>query len=215
MDDEKSELLYALFTKLLQELNEIKEKESIKNDDIDSIIKSYEKKLKIIMNRSAKKPSFSLKYGQSYIIDEEKPVECYNIFKQAISRGSSGLCITRTHPESISFYGSAKNVKFIWLSKANVEGKKEYTSLQPSDLNIIVNNITDFIKSNLRGVILLEGLEMLYTNSGFQNLIKAITTIKDLVAENKGVFLISVNLKSFKEEEKNILIREFNPITVP
>ncbi|MGC8663253.1 MAG: DUF835 domain-containing protein [Thermoplasmata archaeon] len=215
MDNEKNDLIYALFQKMLDDLKEIKNNEKIEPEEIENLIKSYQKKLKIIMNKSSKQPSFTLKYGQSYLIDEEKPYECYNIFKQAVTRGSPGLCITRTHPESISFYGTMKNVSFIWLSKVSLESRREYSSLQPTDLNIIASGISDFVKNNQRGVILLEGIELLNTSNGFQNLAKALTTVKDLVAENKGVLLLSTNLKSFKEDEKNFLIREFNLLTVP
>ncbi len=216
MDNQKNDMIYSLFLKLLDDLKNISNKESIGKGDIDSIVKSYEKKLKIIMNKNQRQiPSLTLKFGGSYLIDEEKPVESYNIFKQAVSRGSNGLCITRTHPESISFYDTAKNVKFIWLSKVGLDTRKDFSSLQPTDLTIIANSINDFIKNNAKGVILLEGIELLSASNGFQNLARALTTVKDIVSAGKGVLLISTNLKALKDDEKNFLLREFNQIPVP
>lgn len=216
MDGQKNDLIYSLFLKLLDDLKNLSNKDAIGKGDIESIVKLYEKKLKVAVNKNPKqKPSFTLKFGESYLIDEEKPLESYNIFKQAVSRGSNGLCITRTNPESISFYDSMKNIKFIWLSKVGLENRKDFSSLQPTDLTIIANSISDFIKNNTKCVILLEGIELLSASNGFSNLARALTTIKDMVSAGKGVLLISTNLKALKDEEKNFLLREFNQIPVP
>lgn len=216
MDGQKNDLIYSLFLKLLDDLKNLSNKDTIGKGDIESIVKLYEKKLKAAVNKNPKqKPSFTLKFGESYLIDEEKPLESYNIFKQAVSRGSNGLCITRTNPESISFYDSMKNIKFIWLSKVGLENRKDFSSLQPTDLTIIANSISDFIKNNTKGVILLEGIELLSASNGFSNLARALTTIKDMVSAGKGVLLVSTNLKALKDDEKNFLLREFNQIPVP
>lgn len=216
MDGQKNDLIYSLFLKLLDDLKNLSNKDAIGKGDIESIVKLYEKKLKAAVNKNPKqKPSFTLKFGESYLIDEEKPLESYNIFKQAVSRGSNGLFITRTNPESISFYDSMKNIKFIWLSKVGLENRKDFSSLQPTDLTIIANSISEFIKNNTRGVIFLDGIELLSASNGFSNLAKALTMIKDMVSAGKGVLLVSTNLKALKDEEKNFLLREFNQIPVP
>lgn len=215
MNDQKDDLIYSLLLKILDDLKDLLNKDNIEKEDIDKIVKSYQKKLRALSNKGLKqKPSFVLRFGESYIIDEEKPIESFNIFRQAVLKGSSGLCITRTHPESISFYGSVKNIKFIWLSKVGLENRKDFSSLQPTDLTIIANSVGDFIKNNAKGVILLEGIELLSASNGFQTLAKALTTIKDMVIAGKGILLVSTNLKALKEDEKNFLLREFNQIPV-
>lgn len=105
-----------------------------------------------------------------------------------------------------------QNVKFIWLSRANVSVRDEYSILQPTDLANIVNNVSEFVKNNAKAVILFEGIELLSASNGFQNLAKALTTIKDYISANKAILIMSANLKALKEDEKNFLLREFNQI---
>ncbi len=213
--EENNELLIALFREFIDELREKLEEEELKKEDIYAIIKNYEKKLKYITSPSKnKKPDLILNFGESYIMDEEKPSKCYDIFRQALDRGRAGLCITRTHPESISFFRSADNVKFIWLTTVNFRDGK-VISLQPTDLSLISNGINNFIKEGTKGIILLDGIELLIKNNGFDNTIKSLTTIKDNVRINKGIMIISINLKTMNEEERNFLLREFNLISLP
>ena len=213
--DENSEIIIALFKEFINELKEKLDEEEIKRDDIYTIIRNYEKRLKFITSPSKnKKPDLILNFGESYIIDEEKPNKCYDIFNQALKKGRAGLCITRTHPESISFYGSSENVKFIWLTTVNYRDGK-VTSLQPTDLSLISNGINNFIKEGTKGIILMDGIELLIKNNGFDNTIKSLTSIKDNVKINKGIMIISINLKKMGDEERNFLLKEFNLISLP
>ncbi len=213
--EDRSDLIIALFKEFISDLRSKLDEGEINKEDIYSILKDYEKKLrKITSNKKGEKPDFFLTFGESYIVDEEKPTRSYDIFKQAINRGRAGLCITRTHPESISFYGSSENVRFIWLTSVNYRLGK-VSSLQPTDLSLITNEINSFIREGLKGIVLLDGVELLITNNGFDSTAKALTSIKDNIRVNKGILIISINLKTLKEEEKNFLIREFNLIQIP
>lgn len=213
--EEKSELIIALFKEFINELKSKINEEELNRDEIYSMLRDYEKKLKKISSPVRdKKPDLLLNFGESYMVDEEKPSRCYDIFRQALERGRAGLCITRTHPESISFYSTAENVRFIWLTNVTYRNGR-VSSLPPTDLSLISNGVNSFVKEGTRGIVLFDGVELLITNNGFENTVKALTTIKDNIRVNKNIMIISINLKTLNEEEKNFLIREFNLISIP
>ncbi|MEM0333865.1 MAG: DUF835 domain-containing protein, partial [Thermoplasmata archaeon] len=101
-----------------------------------------------------------------------------------------------------------------WLTTVNYRDGK-VTSLQPTDLSLISNGINNFIKEGTKGIILMDGIELLIKNNGFDNTIKSLTSIKDNVKINKGIMIISINLKTMGDEERNFLLKEFNLISLP
>ncbi|MFP3255916.1 MAG: DUF835 domain-containing protein [Thermoplasmata archaeon] len=213
--EDKSELIIALFKEMIGELKSKLNEDEINRDEIYSLLRTYEKKLgQITKPRMDKKPDLLLNFGESYMVDEEKPSMGFFIFKQALDRGRGGICITRSHPESISFYKSAENVKFIWLTSVTYMSGR-VSSIQPNELSLITNAINSFLREGQKGIVLFDGIELLITNNGFDNIAKSLTTIKDNIRINKGIMIISINLKTLKEEEKNFLLREFNLIQVP
>jgi len=214
VDQRKEDIILAYFYKMLNDLKKIVEKENIEKGEVENLIKNYERKLKRIENYGfdGRAPDFVVKYGESYVINEENPEKCFIVFEQALNRGGGrGLCITRTSPESIELFNRNQNIEYIWLTKMGMVKNERFQTFSPTDLSKITGRISDFVKENgkNKSIVLFEGVEFLITNNSFNDVIRMLSTVKDIVQSNKGLFLVSMNLNTLKEEEKNIIKREF------
>jgi len=213
VDQRKEDIILAYFYKMLNDLSKIVEKENIEKGEVENLIKNYERKLKRIENYGfdGRTPDFVVKYGESYVINEENPEKCFIVFEQILNRGGRGLCITRTSPESIELFNRNENIEYIWLTKMGMVKNERFQTFSPTDLSKITGRINDFVKENVKNksIVLFEGVEFLITNNSFNDVIKMLSTVKDIVQSNKGVFLVSMNMNTLKDEEKNIIKREF------
>ncbi len=213
VDQRKEDLILGYFYKMLDDLKKLVNKENIEKSEIENLIRTYEKRIKRIENYGfdTRTPDFVVKYGESYIINEEKPEKCFIAFEQILSRGGKGLCITRTSPESIDLFNRNENVTYIWLTKVATMKNERFQTYSPTDLPKIANRISEFVKENgnKKSIVLFEGVEFLITNNSFNDVMKMLSTVKDIINSNKGVFLISMNMNTLNEEEKNIIKREF------
>ncbi len=213
VDQRKEDIILAYFYKMLNDLKKIVEKENIEKGELENLIKNYERKLKRIENYGfdGRTPDFVVKYGESYVINEENPEKCFIVFEQILNRGGRGLCITRTSPESIELFNRNQNIEYIWLTKMGMVKNERFQTFSPTDLSKITGKISDFVKENgkNKSIVLFEGVEFLITNNSFNDVMRMLSTVKDIVQSNKGVFLVSMNMNTLKEEEKNIIKREF------
>ncbi len=143
----------------------------------------------------------SLLLGKIYLIEEEKPVNCYKLFNTLVDFGFQGMCISRVHPSYLSSNYNIKNI--IWLSK-----KPGANTLSPTNIVKIVHKIDMFLEKYKHCVVLFEGLEYLVSNNGFETVINAFEDINDTVMQTKTIFLVSINPKLY--DEKNYALFKRN-----
>ena len=91
----------------------------------------------------------------------------------------------------------------LWLSNV---GKED--SVRPKDLEKLSLSLEQFLSKNPGGIILLDGLEYLITNNNFITVLRLIQSLKDQVAINKSVLLLSVNPDTLETPQLNLLERE-------
>ncbi|AIF69728.1 hypothetical protein PAP_06665 [Palaeococcus pacificus DY20341] len=126
--------------------------------------------------------------------------EIYELLK-----GRAGVIISRRPPEVLREQLKLKKVPILWLTK--VEGDNH---VHPRRLEYLIQNLVDFMKKdNKPKFIVIDGLEYLIIENGFESIFKFLTLLKDYSVFDNTIILVPVNEKTLKSKEYSLLKREF------
>jgi len=149
-----------------------------------------------------KTKSVHLRTGSIYLINERKPSLSYRLFERGVGMGLPGLCVTRQHPNRVKQRLELPNTKLIWLSQTPGKGHHN-----PTDIGALATLISSFIESNKKSVSLIDGLEYLVINNGFQQVLKFIELINEQVMQSESLILIPISQNAFSDKELALLER--------
>jgi len=142
--------------------------------------------------------------GRSYLIEEDRPANAFQLFARALGGRRGGLVITRTNPKRIRETFSLEADRTLWLTDR--ESKSEKT-IQPV-LERIIYEIEDYMSQRPGSVILLDGLEYLVSSNSFEAVLKFVRRVVDTVSESHSLFILSVGPATLKEQERRMIERE-------
>ena len=146
--------------------------------------------------------------GHCYLVEEEKMNKSLGLFTQLLKKGYSGFCITRTNPKHLRERKDLGQTKVVWLT--NKESATE-TTISPV-LERIIYEISNFLRQEEKGCLILDGIEYLISNNGFDAVLRFIRNIVDDVSEGKSILLVTVGPYTLKDQELKILEREMRKI---
>ena len=149
----------------------------------------------------------SFKWGNNYILIESEPVKSLEIFEQMLQFNKNGLCIARTNLVKLKKGRPLENANIYWLSNTSCD------YCLPPNLDRILHVITPFLLTNNESIFLLEGLEFLNTNNEFNNVVKLIDNIKELVETRDSIFILSYNSPAFSVKETALINKNMIDIT--
>ena len=155
--------------------------------------------------KSAKK--YELRRGLSYIVKERKAVKSFEIFTDQVTHNIQGLCITRQYPAVVRQEWGLEETPIIWLS--NQLGK---VYVNPANIGILGDTIIRFIEKSDDSVVLVDGIEFLIVNNGFDKVLKMIHRITEVVMEYKSRVIISVDPRALDTREMALLERNMEII---
>jgi len=180
--------------------------------------------------------------GSTNLLKVKDLSEAYDVFKTLISRTGSGLCVTRDYPKKVkkkydldefslvetdSKKSKDEDLPFsyrlledgkkaassedcylsmIWLTNVDREG-----AVKPKDLERLSLKLESFITKG-KGVILLNGLEYLVSNNSFKTVLHLIQSLKDQVAIEDSIFIITVSPDTFSRTRMHQLEREVDEV---
>jgi CheY-like chemotaxis protein len=150
--------------------------------------------------RSAKK--YELRRGLSYVVKEQKAVRSFEIFTDQVTHSIQGLCITRQYPAVVRQEWALEETPIIWLS--NQLGK---VYVNPANIGILGDTIIRFIEKSDDSVVMVDGIEFLIVNNGFDKVLKMIHRITEVVMEYKSRLIISVDPRALDVREMALLER--------
>jgi DNA-binding response OmpR family regulator len=150
--------------------------------------------------RSAKK--YELRRGLSYVVKEQKAVKSFEIFTDQVTHNIQGLCITRQYPAVVRQEWALEETPIIWLS--NQLGK---VYVNPANIGILGDTIIRFIEKSDDSVVMVDGIEFLIVNNGFDKVLKMIHRITEVVMEYKSRLIISVDPRVLDVREMALLER--------
>ncbi len=150
----------------------------------------------------------TLEDGHCYIIEEEKLDRSVRLFTETLNRGYTGLCITRTNPKHVKGVSELEDATIMWLT----DKESETEATIPAVLERIMYEISDFLRREENGCLILDGIEYLVSNNGFDAVLRFIRRMVDEFSESKSVLLVAVSPFTLKERELKILEREMEKI---
>jgi len=147
-----------------------------------------------------------LKDSSSYLVREATPEEAYRLFLIAQKAGKKGMVITRLFPQKVRERFGLSDLPILWLSNV---GKED--TIRPKDLEKLSLAAEQFL-SREKGVVLLDAIEYLVTNNNFLTVLRLVQSIRDQVAVNNGVLLLSVNPSTLDAHQMTLLEREVDRV---
>lgn len=150
---------------------------------------------------------YRLKSNMGYIVQEEHGEQGFEIFKDQITHGVSGLCITKYPPQSIrEKYGFEKTPLF-WFT-FNQSDKE--TTVNPQKLDVdLIPQVEDFVKKGKHSVVYMDCFDQITLVKGFENTLTLINDIRNICQENNSFLLLSVNPKMFNKGQLSFFEKDF------
>jgi len=145
--------------------------------------------------------------GNSYLIINEKSKFSLILFKDLTVSGFDGLYITRVNPNEIQVMFSSLDVKVVLLSEDKTNGF-EYVR----DINGLITKIKKFAEEKSRPLILLDRIDFLLSIFSFEEFIRALYRINNILAINNAIFLVRINPNSVDKRQMEIIKEELLPL---
>ena len=150
-----------------------------------------------------------LKVSHSYLIEEERPVKCFEYFVDNLNVGMKGLALTRINPKRVREQFDVGEATVLWLT--DKEGDSE-NRVMPV-LERIIYRIEDFLNSPGKSVLLIDGLDYLISNNNFEAVLRFLRRLIDEVSESEAIFITSVTPETIDEQGLKILEREMEIVS--
>jgi isoleucyl-tRNA synthetase len=147
-----------------------------------------------------------LRGSSTYLVEEDQPDAAYRLFREAVAAGTRGLCVTRVYPQKLRERFGDAEVRLVWLSNV---GKEE--AIRPKDLEKLSLSVEQFVAQE-HGVVLLDGVEYLVTNNNFLTVLRLVQAMRDQVAINNGILLLSVSPSTLESHQLTLLEREVDQV---
>jgi len=151
--------------------------------------------------------STRIRGGAIYLVMERKPSLSYRLFEKATGLGLPGLCVTRQYPARLKENFDLHDAKFIWLSQA--PGKDNHN---PTNIGALATLISTFIEKQVKCVCLIDGLEYLVINNGFQQVLKFTELINEQVMQSESAVIVPISQNAFSDKELALIERNVETI---
>ncbi|WP_088853263.1 DUF835 domain-containing protein [Thermococcus pacificus] len=125
-----------------------------------------------------------------------------------LKRASGGLLVVsrNTYDQWVKKSGVEPD-KFIWLSRAELEG-----AVDPGKLHVLQREILAFLETQSPASVYFEGVEYLVLYNDFPGVAKFLFSVKDAVLINNSLMLLFLPKGVLDSKQESVLAREFEPI---
>lgn len=151
-----------------------------------------------------------LEEGLCYVVKERKPLLAYKLFEASLAQDAPGLCVTRQFPEKVREVFELKDTRILWLS--HTPGKDHHN---PTSIGTLATVISSFIERYKKCFVLIDGLEYLVINNGFQQVLRFAEHINEQVMQSRSTVLVPISPNAFSEQELALLERNMEVIEQP
>lgn len=149
-----------------------------------------------------------LECGGSYLVKDQCK-KAYKVFFEHILYGYEGLCITREFPPRVRQRYGLKNPLIIWLTEEEVKGETTIYSLLDVSLSI-----RQFLNKNKTGVVLLDGIEYLIINHGFEPFIRFLQLTRNRFEYSNCFLIAPIEEEALDLKQAKLIEREMKPLRV-
>ena len=156
-------------------------------------------------------PSFQLRRGFTYLVLEENPAHSFEIFRDLVTHGAEGLCITRKPPKMVAQDYGLERTPILWLSRV----ANQKNCVRPSPPENVAMAVEHFISAAQNPVVLLDGFEYLVSHNDFQSVLALLHDLNENVSIRESILLVPIDPKTVTEREFALIKREVEVIEAP
>ena len=139
----------------------------------------------------------------NFLVGEEQAYT-FGVLKEFVAAGFDGLCISTRAPDKIRALYGLNDVEYRWITTSDTDDKRAI----PVSLEHIRRDIRAYIEKHNEGVVLLDGIELLVSRLGFENVQRFLHVIKDELPETLARLIISIHPKAIDEQRLTLMRRE-------
>ncbi len=145
-----------------------------------------------------------LQDGGMVIIHEKKAELSYALLRRMLADGTPCMIIGREPPERLQSVRGLRidEESVIWLT--NLVGRR---CVNPTHLSAMLNTLTRFLDNNRKGVVLIDGIEYLITNNGFEQVLKFINKIEDMIITSSVSFIVTLDPRTLDAQHLALIER--------
>ena len=154
-------------------------------------------------NRFKQGEKFVLNSRSAIIFNLDEPSKLYNLSSLLLQMEHPLLVISRIPPKNIEKKFAIPEENCKWLTESIGNDSTLGPALEP-----IIRLIEDFINSNERAVIMLDGLEFLASVNGFLRVLDFLRDIVDYITEDDDLLLIPTDMQAWNQQEQTNILRE-------
>lgn len=146
----------------------------------------------------------------NYLVITEEPSLAYDWLKAVVRKGVPGVVMSTTFPDKLKReYELPDGVELYWLSDTSPGPR----TLDPRRLDFeIMRALSNFVKNNKGGALVLEGLEYLVVENSFDRVLKFIKKVNDLASVHDATMFVPVTPTGLGPEEMTLLRKEFDKV---
>ncbi len=156
-------------------------------------------------------PAYDIQRGLTYLVLEESPDHAFEIFRDFVTHGAQGLCITRKAPKTVAEAHGLEKTPILWLSRVATQKN----SIRPSPPENVALAVEHFIGVGEDSIVLLDGLEYLIAHNDFPSVLALLHDLNENVSLADAVLLVPLDPKAMNEREYALLKREAEIIVPP
>jgi len=168
----------------------------------------------IAEKRATSQPAYELERAQTYAILERDGTHAFEIFRDLVTHGAQGLCITRRSPKVITTKYGLERTPILWLSRIAAEKN----TLPPSPPEKVALAVERFISFGSNTVVMLDGVEYLIAHNDFASVLGLLHDLNELVSLHDAILLLPMDPVAFQEREFALICREttlLRPMATP
>jgi hypothetical protein len=156
---------------------------------------------------------FPIERGFIYLVKEKRPNIAFAVFNEAVSHGANGMLVVREHPNRLRQMHSFNATKILWLTR-----RVGVDHIDPTELSLLSLEITKFVGTAQKSVVLLEGIEYIITQNDFESVLRFVNHLHDFVLAHDSAVIIVIDPRVLSTRELALLERSgrvVEPAEVP
>ncbi len=151
--------------------------------------------------------------GFNYLIVDEDPGVAYEGFRSILKKQVPGLCISTTFPEKLGKRFDVEGADLYWLTDTTAETKVK--TLDPKRLDFeMMRAISSFLKDHPEGAVMIDGIENLIVENGFDSVFRFIKKINDLASVGGATVFVPLAPSSLGKDELATFQKEFDRVQI-
>jgi len=152
--------------------------------------------------------TFEARPGHVYLIKERRPELSYALLRDSAASGAETLLVSRELPSQLrTEHGLPPHCRIIWLTHLAGEDR-----LEPTAIGTLMRELTHFIESSGRSVLMIDGLEYLITENTFPRMLTFLHQLRDVVLTNESTLILPLDARVLSEAELALLERNLEVV---